>query len=200
MWSMVSTSTINSGMRYIPLQYLDLLKNKYEKYGEKTNRIVMGINDAGIRRGWKSLLTYGNPRGRFFFNYSDLVLDNPYRGENYKYYFQLQYFLYNKKDDDLFINIDDCSFDLKLKKGMNTMVVEVPAGSLKDKKEINVSFSLQKDILKKYLSEAYFEGIMEKMDNDTFKKFAQDFRDLFVIEVALLSEDSQYLRKELAEL
>ena len=41
---------------------------------------------------------------------------------------------------------------------------------------------------------------MEKMDNDTFKKFAQDFRDLFVIEVALLSEDSQYLRKELAEL
>ena len=80
------------------------------------------------------------------------------------------------------------------------MVIEVPAGSLKDKKEINVSFSLQKDILKKYLSEAYFEGIMEKMDNDTFKKFAQDFRDLFVIEVALLSEDSQYLRKELAEL
>ncbi|MHB8279867.1 MAG: glycosyltransferase family 2 protein [Candidatus Humimicrobiaceae bacterium] len=200
MWSMVSTSTINSGMRYIPLQYLDILKNKYEKYGEKTNRIVMGINDAGIRRGWKSLVTYGNPRGRFFFNYSDLVLDNPYRGENYKYYFQLQYFLYNKKDDDLFINIDDCFFDLKLKEGMNTMVMEVPAGSLKDKKEINVSFSLQKDILKKYLSEAYFEGIMEKMDNDTFKKFAQDFRDLFVIEAALLSEDSQYLRKELAEL
>ena len=41
---------------------------------------------------------------------------------------------------------------------------------------------------------------MEKMKNNTFKEFVRDFKDLFVIEVALLSEDSQYLRKELAEL
>ena len=83
---------------------------------------------------------------------------------------------------------------------MNTLVVEVPSESLNNKREINVFFSFQKDVLRKYSDYTYFEGIMEKMKNNTFKKFVRDFKDLFVIEVALLSEDSQYLRKELAEL
>lgn len=200
MWGMVSTTTTNSGRKHIPMQYLDILWNRFEKYGEKTNRIIMGINDEGIGRGWKSLTTNSNPRGRFFFNYADMVLENPYRGENYKYYFQLQYFLYDKKDDILFMNIDDHSFNLELRGRMNTMVMEVPSELLKDKKKINVFFSFQRDVSKKYSDDAYFEGIMEKMKNNTFKKFVRDFKDLFVIEVALLSEDSQYLRKDLAEL
>ena len=41
---------------------------------------------------------------------------------------------------------------------------------------------------------------MEKMNNAQFEKYVKNFRDLFVIEAALLSEDSQYLRKELSEL
>ena len=200
MWSMVSATTTNSGKKQIPIQYFDILWNKFEKYGGKTNRIIMGINEEGIGRGWKSLITNSNPRGRLFFNYADLVLSNPYRGDNYKYYFQLQYFLYDKKDDILFINIDDHSFNLKIRGGMNTLVVEVPSESLNNKREINVFFSFQKDVLNKYSDYTYFEGIMEKMKNNTFKKFVGDFKDLFVIEVALLSEDSQYLRKELAEL
>jgi len=160
----------------------------------------MGINDEGIGRGWKSLTTNSNPRGRFFFNYADIVLENPYRGENYKYYFQLQYFLYDKKDDILFMNIDDHSFNLELRGGMNTMVMEVPSESLKDKKKINVLFSFQRDVSKKYSDDAYFEGIMEKMGNYTFNKFVKNFKDLFVIEASILSEDSQYLRRDLAEL
>lgn len=200
MWGMVSTTTTNSGRKHIPVQYLDILWNRFEKYGEKTNRIIMGINDEGIGRGWKSLTTNSNPRGRFFFNCADIVLENPYRGENYKYYFQLQYFLYDKKDDILFMNINDHSFNLELRGGMNTMVMEVPSESLKDKKKINVLFSFQRDVSKKYSDDAYFEGIMEKMGNNTFNKFVKNFKDLFVIEASILSEDSQYLRRDLAEL
>ena len=39
---------------------------------------------------------------------------------------------------------------------------------------------------------------MEKMDNNTFKEYTINFKDLFVIEVSILSDDSQYLRNELA--
>jgi GT2 family glycosyltransferase len=206
MWSMVSTTTTNSGMRYIPLQYLDILWNKYEKYGEKTNRIVMGINDKGLGKGWKSLITNGNPRGRFFFNYADLVLENPYRGENYKYYFQLQYFLYDKKEEILSINIEGRLFSLKLKEKMNTAVMEIPGDILRDQKEISIIFSFDDNISNydkkntNFKSKDYLAKSMEKMNNIEFKEFEQNFKDLFVMEAALLSEDSQYLRKELSEL
>jgi len=203
---MVSTTTTNSGRRFIPMQYLDILWNKFEKYGEKTNRIIMGINDKGIGKGWKSLITNGNPRGRFFFNCADLVLDNPYRGENYKYYFQLQYFLYDRKEEFLSVNIEGQFFSLRLKDGMHTAVMEIPNDILKDQKEISIIFSFdegnstndKKDI--NLNSSNYLAGDMEKMNNFEFKEYVQNFKDLFVIEVALLSEDSQYLRKELSEL
>ncbi|MDD5659608.1 MAG: glycosyltransferase family 2 protein [Actinomycetota bacterium] len=203
MWAMVSTTTTNSGRKYIPMEYLDILWNKFEKYGEKTNRIIMGINDKGLGRGWKSLIAKGYPRGRFFFNYADLVLENPYRGESYKYYFQLQYFLYHKKEESLYVNIEGSIFKLKLKERMNTAVFEVPNELLKDQKEITVIFSFNKDMFKKkkdavYNDAAYLNGDTEKMGSDTFKEFVRNFKDLFVIEVAVLSEDSQYLRNEMA--
>jgi hypothetical protein len=203
---MVSSTTTNSGRRFIPMQYLDILWNRFEKYGEKTNRIIMGINDMGIENGWKSLITNGNPRGRFFFNYADLVLENPYKGENYKYYFQLQYFLYDRKEEILSINIEGQLFGLRLKEKMNTAVLEIPSGILRDQKEISITFSFNgnnSDYDKKNTnlsSSNYLAKNMEKMNNFEFKEFVQNFRDLFVIEVALLSEDSQYLRKELSEL
>ena len=206
MWNMVSTTTTNSGKRFIPMQYLDILWNRFEKYGEKTNRIIMGINDMGIGNGWKSLITNGNPRGRFFFNYADLVLENPYRGENYKYYFQLQYFLYDRKEEILSINIEGQLFSLRLKERMNTAVLEIPSGILRDQKEISMSLSLnsnKSDHDKEPVNlrgSNYLAGDMEKMNNIEFKEYVQNFRDLFVIEAALLSEDSRYLRKELSEL
>jgi len=205
MWGMVSTTTTNPCRKHIPMQYLDILWNRFEKYGEKTNRIVMGINDKGIGRGWKSLITKGYPRGRFFFNYADLILDNPYRGDNYKYYFQLQYFLYDKKAENLFVDIEGKIFCLKLNERMNTAVLEIPNELLKGQKEISVIFSFDKDMIWKekravYNNAGYFNGNMEKMNNDTFNKFVCNFKDLFVIEVSILSEDSQYLRKEMAEL
>ncbi|MHB9126645.1 MAG: glycosyltransferase family 2 protein [Candidatus Humimicrobiaceae bacterium] len=206
MWNMVSTTTTNSGRKFIPMQYLDILWNKFEKYGEKTNRIIMGINDKGIGKGWKSLITNGNPRGRFFFNYADIVLENPYRGENYKYYFQLQYFFYDKKEEILSVNIEGQLFSLRLKAGMNTAVMEIPNEILKDQKEISIIFSFDGNDSaydKKntnFNSNNYLSGNMEKMNNFEFKEYVQNFKDLFVIEVALLSEDSQYLRKELSEL
>ena len=55
MWNMVSTTTTNSGRRFIPMQYLDILWNRFEKYGEKSNRIIMGINDMGIGKDGKAL-------------------------------------------------------------------------------------------------------------------------------------------------
>ncbi|MCJ7804371.1 hypothetical protein MUP35_01415, partial [Patescibacteria group bacterium] len=206
MWGMVSSTTTNSGKRFIPMQYLDILWNRFEKYGEKTNRIIMGINDMGIGNGWKSLITNGNPRGRFFFNYADLVLENPYRGENYKYYFQLQYFLYDRKEEILSINIEGQLFSLRLKERMNTAVLEIPSGILRDQKEISISLSLnsnKSDHDKEPVNlrgSNYLAGDMEKMNNIEFKEYVQNFRDLFVIEAALLSEDSRYLRKELSEL
>jgi hypothetical protein len=160
----------------------------------------------GIGNGWKSLITNGNPRGRFFFNYADLVLENPYKGENYKYYFQLQYFLYDRKEEILSINIEGQLFGLRLKEKMNTAVLEIPSGILRDQKEISITFSFNgnnSDYDKKNTnlsSSNYLAKNMEKMNNFEFKEFVQNFRDLFVIEVALLSEDSQYLRKELSEL
>lgn len=203
MWAMVSTTTANSGRKYIPMEYLDILWSKFEKYGEKTNRIIMGINDKGLGKGWKSLIAKGYPRGRFFFNYADLVLENPYRGESYKYYFQLQYFLYHKKEEIMYINIEGSTFKLKLKERMNTAVFEVPNELLKEQKEITVVFSFNKDMFKKkkdtvYNDPVYLNGDMEKMGSDTFKEFVRNFKDLFVIEVAVLSEDSQYLRNEMA--
>jgi GT2 family glycosyltransferase len=205
MWSMVSTTTTNSGRRFIPMQYLDILWNKFEKYGEKTNRIIMGINDNGIGKGWKSLITNGNPRGRFFFNYADIVLDNPYRGENYKYYFQLQYLLYDKKEETLSVSIEGQLFSLELKEGMNTAVIKIPSVILKDQKEIGISLSLDSNDSDKNKntgsgSSNYLAGDMEKMNNAEFEEYVLNFRDLFVMEAALLSEDSQYLRKELSEL
>ena len=205
MWSMVSTTTTNSGRRFIPMQYLDILWNKFEKYGEKTNRIIMGINDKGIGKGWKSLITNGNPRGRFFFNCADLVLDNPYRGENYKYYFQLQYFLYDKKEETLSVSIEGQLFSLRLKDGIHTAVLKIPSDILKDQKEISINLSLdgnnsENDKNTGLSSSNYLAGDMEKMNNAQFEKYVKNFRDLFVIEAALLSEDSQYLRKELSEL
>ncbi|MHB1348232.1 MAG: glycosyltransferase family 2 protein, partial [Candidatus Humimicrobiaceae bacterium] len=206
MWSMVSTTTTNPGRKFIPMQYLDIIWNKFEKYGEKSNRIIMGINDKGLGKGWKSLITNGNPRGRFFFNYAELVLENPYRGENYKYYFQLQYFLYDRKEEILSVNIEGQLFELRLKERMNTAVFEIPNDILRNQKEIRVIFSFNvndgaddsKDAYLKNMD--YLAGNMEKMSNNEFNEFVQNFRDLFVIEAALLSEDSQYLRKELSEL
>jgi len=255
---MVSTTTTNSGRKYIPMQYLDILWNRFEKYGEKTNRIIMGINDKGLGNGWKSLITKGYPRGRFFFNYADLVLENPYRGDNYKYYFQLQYFLYDKKEQDLFVIIEGSVFNLELKERMNTAVVEIPNEILKGQKEISVIFTFNSDFLSDrkqvdigthkgdlhksknikndasqydggvyenksydsnstyessnykgssnyhisgiYKDNAYLEGNMEKMSSAVFDEYVKNFNDLFVIEAALLSEDSQYLRRELAKL
>ena len=206
MWGMVSTTTTNSGRKHIPLQYLDMLWNRFEKYGEKTNRIIMGINDVGLGRGWKSLITKGYPRGRFFFNYADLILENPYRGDSYKYYFQLQYFLYDKKEQDLYVLIEDEVFNLKLFERMHTTIIEVPASLLKkSQKEVGVIFTFKKDFLNSegsnfnYYDSTYFDGNLEKMNNIVFKEYVKNFNDLFVIEVALLSEDSQYLRKELFE-
>jgi GT2 family glycosyltransferase len=197
MWNMVSTTTSNSGRKFIPMQYLDMLWNKYEVYGEKTNRIIMGIND--------SLITNGNPRGRFFFNYADMVLENPYRGKRYRYYFQLQYFLYDKKEDDLLVDIEGHLFGLKLKERMNTAVLEIPGEILMEQKEINIAFKFSGSVLSSdsqyagFNAEDYMAGDMEKMRNIEFKEYAGNFRDLFVIEAALLSEDSQYLRKEFSE-
>jgi GT2 family glycosyltransferase len=205
MWNMVSTTTTNSGRKFIPMQYLDILWNRFEKYGEKTNRIIMGINDKGIGKGWKSLITNGNPRGRFFFNYADLVLENPYRGENYKYYFQLQYFLYDKAEEILSLKIENQLFKLKLKGGMNTAVLELPNDILRNQKEISIIFSFDRSISandKKNTnlkSKDFLAGNMEKMNNTEFKEYVQNFRGLFVVEIALLSEDSQYLRRELSE-
>jgi len=221
MWNMVSTTTTNSGRKFIPMQYLDILWNKFEKYGEKTNRIVMGINDMGIGNGWKSLITNGNPRGRFFFNCADIVLDNPYRGDNYKYYFQLQYFLYDKKEETLSVCIEGQLFSLNLLQGMHTVVVKIGSIILKDQKEMSISLLLdgsnscdgagtnsdansgagsgaKKDTL--LTDTSFLEGDMEKMNNEQFKKYTRNFSDLFVIEAALLSEDSQYLRKEMSDL
>ena len=206
MWNMVSTTTTNSGRKFIPMQYLDMLWNKFEKYGEKSNRIIMGINEKGLGKGWKSLITNGNPRGRFFFNYAELVLENPYRGENYKYYFQLQYILYDRKEEILSVNIEGRLFDLRLKEGMSTAVFEIPNDILRNQKEISVIFSFNGMDTADESKDAYFKnmdylaGNMEKMNNNEFNEFVQNFRDLFVIEAALLSEDSQYLRKELAKL
>ena len=206
MWNMVSTTTKNSGRKFIPMQYLDILWNRFEKFGEKSNRIIMGINDKGLGKGWKSLITNGNPRGRFFFNYAELVLENPYRGENYKYFFQLQYLLYDRKDEVLWVNIEGKLFTLTLNEGMNTAVLEIPNDILKNQKEISVIFSFNgnksadKENNTDFESDDYMAGNMEKMNNAQFKEFVQNFKDLFVIEVALLSEDSQYLRKELAQI
>jgi len=205
MWSMVSTTTKNSGRKFIPMQYLDILWNRFEKYGEKSNRIIMGINDKGLGKGWKSLITNGIPRGRFFFNYAELVLDNPYRGENYKYFFQLQYFLYDRKEEILWVDIEGQLFSLKLYERMNTALLEIPNDLLRDQKEISVIFSFNgsKSVGNRddadFSSENYLAGNMEKLNNTQFKEFVKNFKDLFVIEVALLSEDSQYLRKELSE-
>jgi hypothetical protein len=201
MWAMVSTTTTDSGRKHIPMQYLDMLWNKYEKYGSETNRLVMGINDKGLGRGWKSLITKGYPRGRFFFNYADLLLTSPYRGENHKYYFQLQYFLYDRKNDELYVDLDGSTFKVKLKNGMHTTNFEISHELLKGKSEVFVKLCFREKFLKE-ISEysSFFDGVMEKMDNNTFKEYATNFKDLFVIEVSILSDDSQYLRNELAKI
>ena len=198
---MVSTTTTDSGRKHIPMQYLDMLWNKYEKYGSETNRLVMGINDKGLGRGWKSLITKGYPRGRFFFNYADLLLTSPYRGENHKYYFQLQYFLYDRKNDELYVDLDGSTFKVKLKNGMHTTNFEISHELLKGKSEVFVKLCFREKFLKE-ISEysSFFDGVMEKMDNNTFKEYATNFKDLFVIEVSILSDDSQYLRNELAKI
>lgn len=201
MWAMVSTTTTDSGRKHIPMQYLDMLWNKYEKYGSETNRLVMGINDKGLGRGWKSLITKGYPRGRFFFNYADLLLTSPYRGETHKYYFQLQYFLYDRKNDELYVDLDGSTFKVKLKNGMHTTNFEISHELLKGKSEVFVKLCFREKFLKE-ISEysSFFDGVMEKMDNNTFKEYAINFKDLFVIEVSILSDDSQYLRNELSKI
>jgi hypothetical protein len=89
---------------------------------------------------------------------------------------------------------------------MNTAVLEIPSGILRDQKEISISLSLnsnKSDHDKEPVNlrgSNYLAGDMEKMNNIEFKEYVQNFRDLFVIEAALLSEDSRYLRKELSEL
>ncbi|MCL4386750.1 MAG: hypothetical protein M1479_10850 [Actinobacteria bacterium] len=206
MWSMVFPTAIDKKREFLPIKYIDNLLNKYEKYGKKTNRVVMGINDKGIGKGWESLMSNsGNPRGRFFFNYADLVLNNPYKDSNYKYYFQLQYCKYDKRNDIMFIYINDHSFDLKLEEGMHTAILELSKNLLSGYKEISVIFSFNKESLKEKKTQLTRKQIIlkdnvKKMDSSDFKKFVHDFRDLFIIEAAVLSEDSQYLRKELAQL
>ncbi len=202
MWSMVSTTTKDSGRKQIPMYYLDTFWNKYEKFGVVTNRLIMGINDTGLRRGWKSLITKGYPRGRFFFNYADLVLTNPYRGDNHDYYFQLQYFLYDRKQDELFIDIEGTVFNIKLNKRMNTAVLKLPQDLLKDKGQLMVKLSFDQDFLKNtnkhnmVNKSSLLEGKTQDMNNKTFIKYTSHFKDLFVIEVSILSDDSQYLRHE----
>ena len=206
MWGMVSTTTKDSGRKQIPMQYLDILWNRYEKFGSLTNRVIMGINDEGLRRGWKSLITKGYPRGRFFFNYADLVLTSPYRGENHRYYFQLQYFLYDRKQDVLFIDIEGAVFEIKLNERMNTTVFEIPAELLKDKNQLMIKLSFCSDFLKRNnrhhhgKKDILLDGEISEMDNKTFAKYIACFKDLFVIEVSVLSDDSQYLRREFSML
>ena len=224
MWSMVSTTKENSGRRFIPMQYLDMLWNKYETYGEESNRIIMGINDKALGSGFKSLITKGYPRGRFFFNYAELALKSPYRGSCENYFFQMQYFLYDRKSDELFIDIDGYLFNTVLNERMNTIVFKVPCEAIKDKENVKISLSFNEDILKKASHhqrannhgiknnnksqnissdidiEKYLTGNTEEMDNKTFEAYLNDFKDLFVIEISILSEDSQYLRKEISDL
>lgn len=206
MWGMVSTTTTDSGRKQIPMQYLDILWNRYEKFGSLTNRVIMGINDEGLKKGWKSLVTKGYPRGRFFFNYADLVLTSPYRGENHKYYFQFQYFLYDRKQDELFIDIEGKIFEIKLNERMNTTVFEIPDDLLKDKNQLMIKLSFSRDFLKKSnkhnseMNEALLGGEVSRMDNKAFSKYIAGFKELFVIEISVLSDDSQYLRREFSML
>jgi len=97
---------------------------------------------------------------------------------------------------------------------MNTTVFEIPADLLKSKSHVLVKLGFCRDYFminnksnsneynKNYgnKNEAFLNGETEKMDNRTFSKYIMRFKDLFVIEVSILSDDSQYLRKEFSDL
>ena len=84
---------------------------------------------------------------------------------------------------------------------MHTTNFEISHELLKGKSEVFVKLCFREKFLKE-ISEysSFFDGVMEKMDNNTFKEYAINFKDLFVIEVSILSDDSQYLRNELSKI
>jgi len=167
-WQMVHPSKSKSIKKDIPGEYLDLAKGHFEKYGSKTNRVVMGLNDFGIEKGWSNLIS-SIPRGRYMFKKASCKLMSPFRRDCKKYYIQIHYLLNDRLKDNLEVVMGEYRKVFEINYGWNTIIEEIPFEILR-RKEVNV--------------------ILKLCGNKN-----NSFKDLFINEISLLDEKSLFLRR-----
>ena len=164
-WKMLHPTYFKSATRNINPEFVDIIKPHFEKYGTISNRVVMGINDAGIVSGWSNIIN-SIPRGRYLFNKGDcrFVIDYV---KNKNYYLQIHYRNYENQGKKLRISAGNFSTTVTLDYGWNTEFVELPNSLIKNG-ELNINLELVKE--------------------------SHAFEDLFVNEISVLVEDSNLLR------
>src|SRR4030043_253578 len=115
--------------------------NFFRKYGTISNRVLMGINDAGIGSGWSNIIN-SIPRGRYLFNKGDCRFIIDYV-KNKNYYLQIHYRNYENQGKKLSIYAGNFSTIVTLDYGWNTEFVKLPNSLIKDE-ELNINLELVK--------------------------------------------------------
>ncbi len=164
-WKMLHPTYFKSATKNINPEFVDIIKPHFRKYGSISNRVLMGINDAGIGSGWSNIIN-SIPRGRYLFNRGNCRFSIDYI-EDKNYYLQIHYRNYEHQVNKLRIFASNFFTTIDLDYGWNTKFVKLPNSLLKNEK-LDVNLELVRE-------------------NHTFE-------DLFINEISILAEDSNLLR------
>jgi len=162
---MLHPTYFKSATKNINPEFVDIIKPHFEKYGTISNRVLMGISDAGIGSGWSNIIN-SIPRGRYLFNKGNCRFTIDYM-ENKNYYLQIHYRNYENQGKKLRIYAGNFFTTVNLDYGWNTEFVKLPNSLIKNE-ELNINLELVKE--------------------------SHTFEDLFINEISVLAEDSSLLR------
>jgi len=123
-WEMLHPSYTKSATKNIDPEFVDIISGDGNRYGQVSNRIIMGVNDQGLGSGWSNIIN-SIPRGRFAWGRATCLLDSPYNGDK-KYYLQVHY-RNDKQSGKLNLSFANFFANFSLKPGWNTEIIRVPA-------------------------------------------------------------------------
>jgi len=129
-WRLLHPSYTKSAIKNIDPESIDIIIGESRRYGEICDRILMGIDDRGLGKGWSNIINQ-IPRGRFVFGEAECKLAIPYE-EGSQYCLQLHY-RNDKQAEKLTLSIAGFSESFPLREGWNTEVLRLPGRAVQNK-------------------------------------------------------------------
>ncbi len=138
-WQMLHPSYTKSATKNIDPEFVDIISGEGSLYGEDSHRIIMGINDRGLKKGWSNIIN-SIPRGRFAFGKASCRLKCDYT-ENKTYYMQIHY-RNDRGSTSMSLSSANFSAHFPLGSGWNTRIIEMP-GNAVDSGQIELNMAVR---------------------------------------------------------